>query len=128
MPTRPRNGDFVDQACAPLAHAALAPWATSRRPPPDRRPERARRPIGPRGQALGNPRLAEARATVNATRTAGADTFAAAVAPVIAEARAAGAKSLRQIAAALNGRGVATARGGRWEAATVANVLKRVAA
>jgi len=59
---------------------------------------------------------------------AGADTFAATVAPVIAEARAAGAKSLRQIAAALNGRGVATARGGKWEAATVANILRRVAA
>lgn len=42
--------------------------------------------------------------------------------------QAAGAKSLRQIAAALNGRGVATARGGKWEATTVANVLKRVAA
>jgi hypothetical protein len=79
------------------------------------------------GQALGNPRLAEARATVNATRTAGADTFAATVAPVIAEAQAAGAKSLRQIAAALNGRGVATARGGKWEAATVANVPQTVA-
>ena len=47
--------------------------------------------------------------------------------PAIAEAQAAGAKSLRQIAAALNGRGIATARGGKWEAATVANVLKRVA-
>jgi DNA invertase Pin-like site-specific DNA recombinase len=81
-----------------------------------------------RGQALGNPRLAEARAGVNAIRTAGADAFAATVAPVIAEAQAAGAKSLRQIAAALNGRGVATARGGKWEAATVANILKRVAA
>ena len=81
-----------------------------------------------RGQTLGNPRLAEARASVNATRTAGADTFAATVAPVIAEARAAGAKSLRQLAAALNGRGIAAARGGKWEAATVANVLKRVAA
>jgi hypothetical protein len=41
------------------------------------------------------PRLAEARATVNATRTAGADMFAGTVAPVIAEAQAAGAKSLR---------------------------------
>ena len=81
-----------------------------------------------RGQALGNPRLAEARATVNATRTAGADAFAATVAPVIGEAQAAGAKSLRQIAASLNARGIATARGGKWEAATVANVLKRVAA
>ncbi len=35
-------------------------------------------------------------------------------------------KSLRQIAAALNGRGIATARGGKWEAATVANVLRHV--
>ena len=48
--------------------------------------------------------------------------------PEIAEAQAAGAKSLRQIAAALNGRGIATARGGKWEAATVAKILKRVAA
>ena len=37
-------------------------------------------------------------------------------------------KSLRQIAAALNGRGIATARGGKREAATVANVLKRATA
>ena len=41
------------------------------------------------------PRLAEARATINATRTAGADMFAGTVAPVIAEAQPAGAKSLR---------------------------------
>jgi DNA invertase Pin-like site-specific DNA recombinase len=80
-----------------------------------------------RGQVLGNPRLAEARATVNAIRTARADTFAAAIAPAIREAQAAGAKSLRQIAAALNARGIATARGGKWEAATVANALKRIA-
>jgi DNA invertase Pin-like site-specific DNA recombinase len=37
----------------------------------------------------------------------------------------AGAKSLREIAAALNGRAVATARGGKWEAATVRNILRR---
>jgi hypothetical protein len=76
---------------------------------------------------LGNPRLAEARATVNAIRTAGADTFAATVAPAIQEAQAAGAKSLRAIAAALNGREIATARGGKWEAATERNILRRAA-
>ncbi len=81
-----------------------------------------------RGQALGNPASPRPAPPSTPTRTAGADMFAATVAPVIAEAQAAGAKSLRQIAAALNGRGVATARGGKWEAATVANVLKRVAA
>jgi hypothetical protein len=35
-------------------------------------------------------------------------------------------KTLREIAAALNSRGIAAARGGKWEAATVANVLRRV--
>jgi DNA invertase Pin-like site-specific DNA recombinase len=43
-----------------------------------------------RGQTLGDPRLAEASATVNAIHAAGTDTFAATVAPVIAEAQAAG--------------------------------------
>jgi hypothetical protein len=45
--------------------------------------------------------------------------------PAIREAQAAGAKSLREIAAALNGRGIATVRGGKWEATTVRNILKR---
>jgi len=79
-----------------------------------------------RGQVLGNPKLGEARAIANARHKAGADTFAVTVAPVIREAQAAGAKTLREIAAALNARGVGTARGGRWEAQTVANVLRRV--
>jgi DNA invertase Pin-like site-specific DNA recombinase len=74
-----------------------------------------------RGTRLGNPRLAEARAAVNARSQASADAFA------IIAAQAAGAKSLREIAAALNARGIATARGGRWEAQTVANVLRRAA-
>jgi len=78
-----------------------------------------------RGQTLGNPRLADARAVANARHKAGADTFAATVAPAIREAQAVGAKSLREIAASLNARGITTARGGRWEAQTVANVLRR---
>ena len=78
-----------------------------------------------RGTRLGNPRLADAREAINARSKAAADTFAAAAATAIREAQAAGAKSLREIAAALNARGVATARGGRWEAQTVANVLHR---
>jgi len=53
-----------------------------------------------RGQVLGNPRLADARAVAHAD----------AVMPATREARAAGAKSLRQIAAALNSGGIATAR------------------
>ena len=78
-----------------------------------------------RGQILGGPKLAEARAISHARLKAGAEAHADAVMPMIREAQAAGAKSLRQIAAALNGRGIATARGGKWEAQTVANVLRR---
>ncbi len=72
------------------------------------------------------PGYPEARAIANAAHKAEADAHSALIAPAIREAQAAGAKSLRQIAAALNGRGIATARGGKWEAATVANVLRRV--
>jgi hypothetical protein len=36
-----------------------------------------------------------------------------------------GAMSLRAIAEALNARGIATARGGRWQAMTVSNLLAR---
>ena len=79
-----------------------------------------------RGLALGNPKLAEARAIANAHHTAGADAFADGVAPAIREAQAAGAKTLRQIAAALNGRGIGTARGGKWAPQAVANVLQRI--
>lgn len=44
------------------------------------------------------------------------------VLPVIEQIRA-GAASLRQIAAELNTRGIKTARGGKWHATTVRNVL-----
>jgi DNA invertase Pin-like site-specific DNA recombinase len=80
-----------------------------------------------RGQALGNPHLSKARAIAHAASKAGADAHAEAVMPAIQEAQAAGAKSLREIAKALNARGVATARGGKWEATTVRNILRRAA-
>jgi hypothetical protein len=49
------------------------------------------------------------------------------VAPAIREAQAAGAKTLREIAAALEARGFATARGRKWEPMTVANGNRRIA-
>ena len=54
-----------------------------------------------RGQALGNPRLPEARAIANAAHKAEADAHSAMVAPAIREAQGAGAQSLRQIAGAV---------------------------
>jgi hypothetical protein len=41
------------------------------------------------------------------------------------EIRRTGATTLRDVADALNARGIATARGGRWHATTVRNVLLR---
>jgi hypothetical protein len=47
------------------------------------------------------------------------------VLPIIREAQKAGARTLREIAEALNARGIATARGGQWHAMSVSNVLNR---
>jgi hypothetical protein len=78
-----------------------------------------------RGVKLGGPKLAEAREVAIASVQAGAERHAAHVLPIIREIQRAGATTLRDIADALNARGVATARGGRWQAQTVRNVLAR---
>ena len=78
-----------------------------------------------RGVALGNPKLHQARKSALKAVTAEADRFAANVLPIIRAAQKAGATSLREIAAALNARGVPTARGGQWHAKSVANILER---
>ena len=59
-----------------------------------------------------------------AKNTAKADQHAANVLPIIQQIAEGGA-SFRQIAAALNERGIKTARGGLWYAATVRNILVR---
>lgn len=78
-----------------------------------------------RGVALGNPKLHVARKKAEMAVTAGADSFAANVLPIIREAQKAGATTLRAVAEALNARGVATARGGQWHAKSVSNILER---
>jgi DNA invertase Pin-like site-specific DNA recombinase len=79
-----------------------------------------------RGVALGGPNLPEAREIAVAKIKANADQHAANVLPVIREAQRAGATSLQAIADVLNARGITTARGGRWYASTVKNVLERL--
>jgi DNA invertase Pin-like site-specific DNA recombinase len=79
-----------------------------------------------RGVRLGGPKLAQARKVAVGAIETNADRHAANVLPIIHEIQAAGATSLRAIADALNARGVPTARGGRWQAQTVANILARV--
>jgi DNA invertase Pin-like site-specific DNA recombinase len=78
-----------------------------------------------RGVSLGSPKLPMARKSAVASIKAEANRHAANVLPIIREAQKAGATTLRQIAEALNARGVATARGGQWHAMSVSNILER---
>jgi DNA invertase Pin-like site-specific DNA recombinase len=82
-----------------------------------------------RGVTLGNPRLTETRQAAHkaaaVANEAAADQHAANVLPIIRQIKRAGATTLREIANALNERGVRTARGGQWHAMTVRNVLAR---
>jgi DNA invertase Pin-like site-specific DNA recombinase len=77
-----------------------------------------------RGVKLGGPKLAQARKAGVKAIEANADRHAANVLPIIREVQRA-AKSLRAIAEGLNARDIPTARGGRWQAMTVSNVLAR---
>ena len=78
-----------------------------------------------RGVALGNPQLSDARKNAVVAIKDAAEHHAANVLPIIKEIRRAGATSLRQIADALNARGISTPRGGAWHASSVRNVLVR---
>jgi DNA invertase Pin-like site-specific DNA recombinase len=81
-----------------------------------------------RGALLGNrTNPEEARRLGQAAVRAKAEQFARVVAPIIAGIVATGIGTDAGIAEALNARGVATARGGRWHAQTVKNVEARVA-
>ena len=78
------------------------------------------------GVKLGNPtNLAAAGAKGAETQRAGADAFAANVLPIVRQIQSTGAATPRAIAAALNDRGVRTARGGDWHGSTVRNLLAR---
>lgn len=86
-----------------------------------------------RGVRLGNPngaaalrRAGKGGRALRAAVAKNADDFAADLAPVVAEIRAEGHESLRAIAAALDGRGMLTRRGGKWGVSNVRNLLARV--
>jgi DNA invertase Pin-like site-specific DNA recombinase len=77
------------------------------------------------GVKVGNPRAAETIARAHAAHRAVAAEFAANVLPIVKEIQAAGLTTMRAIAAALNARGVRTARGGKWGPSTVLRLLRR---
>lgn len=85
------------------------------------------------GAKLGNPMGAAAFGNVRGNGAAvlairaKSRAFAADVAPIIAAIKADGHTSLRAIAGELNARGIVTARGGRWAAQSVSDVMRAVA-
>ena len=81
------------------------------------------------GSRLGNRRSpAIAAAKARAASLGQADRFAGEIIPFIRAIQRAGITSLRGIAAALEARGVRTARGGRWQVSNVRNIIRRAGA
>lgn len=76
---------------------------------------------------LGNPEIEKAASVGRKVVMANADRHAANVLPVVQEIQKSGMTSLRDIASALNARGIQTARGGSWHPTTVKNLLDRAA-
>ena len=77
------------------------------------------------GVKLGNPRAAETIGRAHDAARAVADQFAVNVLPIVRDIQASGLTTLRDIAGALNARGIRTARGGAWHSSTVRNLLMR---
>jgi len=78
------------------------------------------------GAKLGNPtNLALAGSTGRAAQVSCADDFAAKLLPLVHAIQNSGATTLEAITRALNQRGVRPARGTRWHASSVANLLSR---
>jgi hypothetical protein len=66
------------------------------------------------------------RVRANVVQASRADAFAIEIGPVIDAIRAEGTTSLRGIARALNRRGIASPRGGRWQASQLQRLLHRI--
>jgi DNA invertase Pin-like site-specific DNA recombinase len=80
------------------------------------------------GAKLGNPRNAAQAAEVGRTvQATAADSFVAGLMPVIDAIRRTGVTTLEAMTQALNQRGIRSARGGRWYASSVSNLLVRAA-
>ena len=81
-----------------------------------------------RGKKLGSPRPEIGSAKGRAVLRTQARAFALKLQPVIAGIQAEGTTTRRGIARVLNQRGIATARGGQWQANQVGQILRRLSA
>jgi DNA invertase Pin-like site-specific DNA recombinase len=79
------------------------------------------------GAKLGNPsNIVHAGEVGRSIQRDAADEFVAGLLPIIQAIRSTGAVTLRDMASALNQRGIRSARGGRWHVSSVLNILARV--
>jgi DNA invertase Pin-like site-specific DNA recombinase len=78
-----------------------------------------------RGVRLGSRNIELVRVAAEAAIRAEADRRAQNVRPVIDAIRAAGVVKVREVAAALNARGIPTPRGGQWHASSVQRIMAR---
>lgn len=115
-----------------LTVGIMAVVAQAERKAISRRTKEALAAAKARGKVLGKPKgytikgATEGRQKGQQAVAAKAHQRAADILPAIEEARANGATTLRALAAALNAKGIPTARGGQWSANQVARVLGRV--
>jgi len=79
------------------------------------------------GKRLGNPNGAAALENARVAQVQAADKFARSLQPTIESLRDGGVTKLRDIAAALNRRGVRTVRGATWHVSNVKNLIDRTA-
>jgi DNA invertase Pin-like site-specific DNA recombinase len=80
------------------------------------------------GYKLGNSRnIALAGQIGRGVQTVAADQFVVGLLPVVQSIRSSGVTTLEAMTVALNQRGIRSARGGRWHASTVGNLLARAA-
>jgi len=78
------------------------------------------------GAKLGNPRKRrQAAERGRIAQTNAADEFVAGLMPILQAIRSTGAVTLREMADALNHRGIRSARGGKWHVSSVLNLLAR---
>ncbi|SER27386.1 hypothetical protein SAMN05216548_11457 [Faunimonas pinastri] len=87
--------------------------------------EQAATALGGDGGRKGNPYLAEARRRAGAKRGAEAEERRNKLRPIIAKLREEGFSSYRQIAEALDARGIKPLHADRWSAETVRNIERK---
>ena len=117
--------------CAPLMLHIKASFAEQERLLISQRTKAALAAKKARGEPLGShthkvPLVTRAKATAasKAVQQAKADAWCRQVAPMLWQLRQSG-QTMAQVAETMNSQGIATARGGKWQASTVCNALAR---